>query len=205
MNIRLAQFTSCLGLSVLLALGVSGVHAAPAAPKVALTPQEQKFEAQYAAKLAGLQAELTKALPAIPDARKAALQQARVAVTKATAEAKKAQESLGKVATAKALVDHANGKWLGGAAKGIAAAEAALKKAKTDAERTAANQELTKWQANREEGLKALAERQAALTAAKLEEPKLLATQQAAQAELAKAQAAELEATNGMGNWSEPR
>ncbi len=194
MNIRLAQFTSCLGLSVLLALGVSGVHAAPAAPKVALTPQEQKFEAQYAAKLAGLQAELTKALPAIPDARKAALQQARVAVTKATAEAKKAQEALGKVSTAKALVDHANGKWLGGAAKGIAAAEAALKKAKTDAERTAANQELTKWQANREEGLKALAERQAALTAAKLEEPKLLATQQAAQAELAKAQAAELEA-----------
>ena len=93
MNIRLAQFTSCLGLSVLLALGVSGVHAAPAAPKVTLTPQEQKFEAQYAAKLAGLQAELTKALPAIPDARKAALQQARVAVTKATAEAKKAQEA----------------------------------------------------------------------------------------------------------------
>ena len=149
--------------------------------------------------MAGLQAELTKALPAIPDARKAALQQARVAVTKATAEAKKAQEALGKVSTAKALVDHANGKWLGGAAKGIAAAEAALKKAKTDAERTAANQELTKWQANREEGLKALAERQAGLTAAKLEEPKLLATQQAAQAELAKAQAAELEAAFALG------
>lgn len=194
MKNRFAKFASYLGLSVLLAFGVSGVQAAPAAPKVALTPQEQKFEVQYATLLAGLQAELTKALPAIPEARKAALQQARVAVAKATAEAKTAQDALGKVATAKALVDHANGKWLGGAAKGIAAAEAALKKAKTDAERTAANQELAKWQANREDGLKALAERQAALTTAKQDEPKLLAAQQAGQAALAKAQAAELEA-----------
>ena len=192
------QFFSLLSafaaFSVVAAIGTSRVLAAPAAPAAAASPQEQKLQAQYAAMLTGLQAEIAKGLPALPEARKAALQQARVAVTKATAEAKKAQEALGKVSTAKALVDHANGKWLGGAAKGIAAAEAALKKATTEAERTAANKDLAKWQANREEGLKALAERQAALTAAKLEEPKLLATQQAAQAELAKAQAAELEA-----------
>ena len=165
------QFFSLLSafaaFSVVAAIGTSRVLAAPAAPAAAASPQEQKLQAQYAAMLTGLQAEIAKGLPAIPEARKAALQQARVAVTKATAEAKKAQEALGKVSTAKALVDHANGKWLGGAAKGIAAAEAALKKATTEAERTAANKDLAKWQAIREEGLKALAERQAALTAAK--------------------------------------
>ena len=62
MILHLAQFTSCLSLSVLLALGVSGLQAAPAAPKVVLTPQEQKFEAQYTAKLTSLQADITKAL-----------------------------------------------------------------------------------------------------------------------------------------------
>jgi hypothetical protein len=192
MILRLAQLTSSLSLSVLLALGVSGLQAAPAAPKVALTPQEQKFEAQYTAKLTSLQADITKALPVLRDERKIALQQAGAAVTKAKADAKSAQDALGKVATAKALVDHANGKWIGGAAKGITAAEAALKKAKTEAERAAANQELAKWQANREEGLKALAERQAALAAAKQDEPKLLAANQAAQDALSRAQAAEL-------------
>jgi len=178
---------------MLLGLLLVGVPApaAPAAPAVALSPQEQKLQAQYAAQLAALQAEITKALPALPEARRAALLQARAVVTKAKAEAKAAQDAFGKVATAKALVDHANGKWLGGAAKGIAAAEAALKKAKTDAERAAANKDLAKWQANREDGLKALAERQAALTAAKAEEPRLAAARQAAQEALTKAQADE--------------
>jgi hypothetical protein len=45
----------------------------------------------------------------------------------------------------------------------LAAAEAALKKATTDAQREAANKALAKWQADKEAGLKALAERTAAL------------------------------------------
>ena len=184
-----------LGLAVALSFGVMPVSAAPA-PAAPLSAQEQKLKAQYETMLAGLQAELAKAIPAMAEDRKTALQRARTEVAKARTAAKTAQEALGKVGTAKALVDHANGKWLGGAAKGIAAAEAALKKATSDAERAAANKELAKWQANREDGLKALAERQAALTAAKQEEPKLVAANKAAQEALAQAEAAELAAAN---------
>jgi len=187
-RVWLGAFTLCL---LLVAPAAS---AASAPPAVAVSPQEQKLQSQYAAQLATLQADIAKALPALPDERRKALLQARAAVTKAQAEAKAAQDAFGKVATAKALVDHANGKWLGGAAKGIAAAEAALKKAKTDDERAAANKDLAKWQANREDGLKALAERQAALTAAKADEPRLAAARQAAQEALAKAQADEVAA-----------
>ena len=100
--------------------------AAAPAPAAPLSAQEQKYKTQYEAMLSGLQAELAKAIPAMAEDRKTALQRARNDVAKARAAAKTAQEALGKVGTAKALVDHANGKWLGGAAKGIAAAEAAL-------------------------------------------------------------------------------
>jgi hypothetical protein len=191
MNSRSGLWFNCLVLAVASVLGAGRGLAAPAAPAVAVSPQEQKLQAQFAAMLTGLQAELAKAIPAMAEDRKTALQRARTDVAKARAAAKTAQDALGKVGTAKALVDHANGKWLGGAAKGIAAAEAALKKATSDAERAAANKELAKWQANREEGLKALAERQAALTAAKQDEPRLAVARQAAQDALVKAEADE--------------
>ena len=97
-----------------------------------------------------------------------AVQDAREAVKKAQAEADAAQKELGKINGAKALVDHAKGKWIGGAEKGIAQAEAALKKATTAAEREAAKKDLAKWQANKEDGLKALKERQAAYDKAKI-------------------------------------
>ncbi len=183
-----------ISLGISLSLGSISAIAAPPTQPAALSAEGQQLQAQYEAMLAGLQAGLSKALPAVDEARKTALQQARAAVAKVTTEARAAKDALGKVATAKALVDHANGKWLGGAAKGIAAAEAALTRATTDAERDAANKDLAKWQADKEAGLKALAERQAALEAAKLEEPKLAAANQAAQDALAKVQAAELDA-----------
>jgi len=178
MNIPSLWFYSFAALSTVA--GPTRLFAAPSAPLVAASPQEQKLQARYAAMLSELQAEIAKALPKIDEGRRTALLQARAAVAKAKADAKAAQDAFGKVATAKALVDHANGKWLGGAAKGIAAAEAALKKATTDAERAAANKDLAKWQANREDGLKALAEREAALAAAKQDEPRLAAARQAA-------------------------
>ena len=193
-----------IGLGLSLHMAAISAIAAPPAPPAPLSAQGQQLQAQYEAMLAGLKAGLSKALPIIDDASKAALQQARAAVAKATAEARTAKDALGKVGTAKALVDHANGKWLGGAAKGIAAAEAALKKATTDAEREAANKDLAKWQADKEAGLKALAERQAALEAAKLEEPKLAAANQAAEDALAKAQAAELAAATASLKTVEP-
>ena len=95
-------------------------------------------------------------------------------------------------------MDHAKGKWIGGAEKGIAQAEAALKKATTETEREAAKKELAKWQANKEDGIKALKERQEAVDKAKIDEPKADPGAQAAQAALAQAQANELTAAKAI-------
>lgn len=141
---------------------------------------------------------VNKALPKIDEGKKAALQKAREALKAAESQANSTQQSQGKIQTAKALVDHAKGKWLGGAAKGIAAAEAALKKATTDAEREAAKKDLAKWQADKEAGLKALAERQAALDKAMLDATNVTKANQAAQAALAQAQANELKAAEAI-------
>ena len=101
-------------------------------------------------------------------------------------------------------MDHAKGKWIGGAEKGIAQAEAALKKAATDAEREAAKKDLAKWQANKEDGIKALKERQEALDNAKRDEPKLTKANEAAQAALAQARTKELMAANVLLTAAEP-
>ena len=182
---------------VFLALG----HTFAAAPKpepVALTAEGEKLQARYAAQLSALQAEIKKILPFVGQQKLAALRQAQAIVKKATAEATAAKQALEKVQTAKALVEHAEGKWLGGAEKGIAQAQEALKKATTDAERAAAQKELAKWQANKEEGLKALKERQAAWERAKAEEPKLLQANAAAQAALERARAVERDAAKAV-------
>ena len=188
---------------VLLAVMAASLGTAAAAPKkvepgIQLTEAGKQFEAKYAAMLTSLQAEITKALPAVAEQKKAALQQAHEAVKRATAEANAAQQSSGKIQTAKALVEHAKGKWIGGAEKGIAQAEAALKKATTDAQREAAKKDLAKWQANKEDGLKALKERQAAYDKAKIDEPKLNQANQAAQAALAKARTNQLNAAKDL-------
>ena len=187
-----------LGVCVVyLALG----HTFAAAPKsepVALTAEGEKLQARYAAQLSALQAEIKKILPSVDQQKLAALRQAQEIVKKATAEATAAKQALEKVQTAKALVEHAKGKWIAGAEKGIAQAQEALKKATTDAERAAAQKELAKWQANKEEGLKALKERQAAWERAKAEEPKLLQANAAAQAALERARAVERDAAKAV-------
>jgi len=188
-----------LCLLAVLALGLSDVAAAgKAAPQAPLTATGEKLQAQYAATLTALQAEIAKALPVVDEPKKAAFLKARDAVKAVTAEAAAAQQPLGKLQTAKALVEHAKGKWIGGAEKGIAQAEEALKKATTEAERDAAKKDLAKWQANKEDGLKALKERQAALDKAQADEPKSLQARQAAQASLAQAQAHELAAAKAI-------
>jgi hypothetical protein len=151
-----------------------------------------------------LQADIAKALPVIDEQNKTALQKAREATKVAEAAANAAQQSLGKVQEAKALVDHAKGKWIGGAEKGIAQAETAPKKATTEAQREAAQKDLAKWQANKEDGIKALKERQEALDKAKLDEPKLTQANRAAQAALAQAQANELKAAKLLLRAMEP-
>lgn len=191
---------TCLLIAVaVLAIGFTGASAGEKeAPEAPLTEAGQKLFAQYTELLKVLQAEIAKALPNIDTQKKAAFQEKREAVKKAAAEANAAQQALGKIQTAKALVDHAKGKWIGGAEKGIAEAEAALKKAATEAERDAAKKELAKWQANKEDGIKALKERQEAYDKARLEEPRLTEANQKAQAALAQAQTNELTAAKAL-------
>lgn len=169
------------GLFAALPLGTSlALAAAPAA----LSQAGGQLQAKYESELAALKAEITKAVP-VPDERgRAALLQATETTKKAQAAFDAAQQDAGKVSAAKGLVEHAKGKWIGGAEKGIAAAEAALKAAKTEAEREKANKDLAHWQANKQDGLKALAERQAALDKAKVDEAKFATTQAAAKAAL---------------------
>lgn len=198
-------FFALLALLAVTVIGAATVSAA--APKTAetqLTTAGQKFEAQYASLLSTLQAEITKALPAVDEQKTAILQSAREAVKKATAEVNASQQPLGNIQRASALVEHAKGKWLGGAEKGIAQAEAALRKATLEVEREEAKKELAKWQADKEDGLKALKERQAALDKARADEPKLLQANQAAQTALAQALTNELMAARALLTDLEP-
>jgi hypothetical protein len=175
--------------------GLSAITSAAPKPKgpppPSLSPAGDRLQARYTQLLAGLRTEITKALPPVDERDKTALTAARERVKAAAAQEKSAAEALGKVATAKALVDHAKGKWIGGADKGIAQAEAALRKATTDAERAAANKDLAKWQENKAAGLQALKERQEALDRAKVDEPKLKLAHQAARQALDDARANE--------------
>jgi len=180
-----------------MALGFSCASAATRAETEApLTQAGEKLLTRYAAMLTALRAEIAKALPVVDEQRKSAYLKAREAERAAQALVNAAQQSLHKVQQAAALVDHAKGKWIGGAEKGIAAAEAALKKATTEAEREAARKELAKCQADKDAGLKALKERQEALDRAKAAEPKLKQDLKAAQETLAKAQAHTLKAAS---------
>ena len=188
-----------LSLLAVLTLAAPRLSAAPKpTPSAPLTADGQRHLEKYTAQLAAAQAEVSKALPKIDEQKKAALQKAREALKATESQANSAQQSQGKIQTAKALVEHAKGKWLGGAAKGIAAAEAALKKATTEAQRDAAKKDLAKWQADKEAGLKALAERQAALDKAMLDAANVTQANQAAQAALALAQADELKAADSI-------
>lgn len=207
MMIRLYSnhLTCGVRLGLLLSLSPLGAFAAPKQPQpAALSGEALQLQVHLEEKLANLRAALSREVPVIDEAKRTAFKQARASVAKATTELKSARDALGKVATAKALVEHANGKWLGGAARGITAAESALKAAKTDAEREAANKELAKWKADREAGLKALAERQAALDKAMQDEPRLSTGSKAAEDGLKNAQAAELAAARELLKIASP-
>ncbi|MEY3898800.1 MAG: hypothetical protein RLZZ214_4322 [Verrucomicrobiota bacterium] len=180
-----------LGVGLFLGVGVVYAKPNPTNPVETLTAVGEKLRARYSASLTALQTEIAKSLPPVNERKKTTLQQAREAVSQATAEAEAVQKNLGKLNAAKSLVDHAKGKWIGGAEKNIALAEAALKKATTDAGREAAKTDLAKAQANKEDGLKALKERQAAYETAKVDEPKLSQANATAKAALSKARADE--------------
>ena len=187
MNKKKLLLIACL-LAV-MAFGTSEVAAAKATAKAEtpLAEAGQKLLGKYSDQLKALQAEITRALPVVAEQKKATLQKAREALKKAEADANSTQEPLAKVKGAQGLVEHAKGKWIGGAEKGIAQAQTALKNATTDAQREAAKKDLAKWEANKQDGLKALQERQAALDKAKADAAKSGQANQSAQAALAKA------------------
>jgi len=178
-----------IGLSFL-----AGVAAANA-NNASLTAVGEKHLERYTAMLEEVKAEVTRALPEVDPRLQAALDQAHEAVKKAAAEADAAQKNLGTIGSARALVGHAKGKWIGGAEKGIAQAQADLKKATTNAEREAARKSLAHWEANKKDGLEALEQRQAALDEALKNEAKFKRENEAAQAALTKAREAETEAS----------
>ena len=194
------KFFSIGAMLAVMAIGASDVRAANAKPvaEAPLTEAGQKLLGKYSDQLKALQAELAKDLPKIDEQQRSALQNAREAVKVAEAEANKAQQPENSIQTAKALVDHAKGKWIGDAEKNIAKAETALKKATTEAEREAAQKELAKWRTNKEEGIKALKERQQALDKLKNDESRIVQATHAAQAALAQAQSNELMAAKAL-------
>lgn len=167
--------------------------------EIPLTSAAEQICKQYSDMLTALQAEIAKALPKIDEQKKSAYLKALQAEKAAEAKLKDAQKNRGKIQQAQGLVGHAKGKWIGGADKGIAEAEAKLKKATTAAEHDAAHEELVKWQKNREDGVQALKERQAALDEAKLEEPKLIKELDAANKALTLAKAKAMKAANELG------
>jgi hypothetical protein len=179
---------------LVMTLGAPSVSANPPA----LTPEGEALHKRYADALEKLQQEIKQFLPTVAEGKQASLQLARDAVQKATTDAEAAQKNMADVGTAKALVDHAKGKWLGGAEKGIANAKVMMEKATTPAEREAAEKEMAKWLADKEEGLKALAQRQAVYDEAKIKEQEYRQAHEAAQATLAKAQADEMNAANAL-------
>jgi len=152
-------------------------------------PPARDLEARYAGRLAELRQEIIKGLPIVGMQKVADYEAACVAEKERRAELEAAKKDLGRVATAKALVAHAKNKWIGGADKGIAEAEAMLKSATTDAERKAARDKLVEWRENRQAGVDALAERQSVLDKALAEEPALIANVKAAEDNLKKARA----------------
>lgn len=195
-----------IGLSLILV--AASISAAPRKEKAVedatLTPEGQKLQAGYAAKLASLQSEIKKSLPSIPEQTKASYVKARAELKKATEAMQQAQQPANDIRSAQGLVEHAKGKWIKGAEKGITQAQAALKKATTDAEREAAKKELAKWEKNKQDGLDALKERQAALDKAKAANQNAAQAQKAAQAALEQAKSQEATATKALLDAAAP-
>ena len=162
------------GALLALVIGTSSLYAAKTeqAPQVPLTDAGQEFLERYNRMLAELKAEICEALPAVDIRNKEAFLKARATEMQAEAALATARKNLAKIKTAKDLVAHAKGKWIGGADKGIAAAKEQLKQATTSAERQMAEDELAKWTKNREDGVAALKERQAAWEKAERDRPR---------------------------------
>ncbi len=167
--------TVICGALVATAVAMPGIHAAPqaAAAQAPANDAVQALEVRYSARLEALRLEISKAIQAVDEGKKAAYAAAREAEKAAKAALDAAVARAGELQQAEALVGHARGHWIGGAEKAIAAAKEKLAKASTDAERKAAQEELAKHQDGLKAGHEALVERQVALEKVKRERPQV--------------------------------
>jgi hypothetical protein len=163
----------------------------------------KKLKAEFTADLKSLKEEIYRALPRVGSKAVTDLENAGKATAAALAKADAAQKGLGEIAAAKGLIDHAKGKWIGGANKSIADAQAALKKAKTAAEKDAAQNQLAAAQKSLAEGEAALKERTALYEKTRANESSLKQAHETAQAALTQARATEAAAAKSlMGSMS---
>lgn len=145
-----------------LLLGLSSVLTA-----AELSPRGKQLEKAYESEMNSLKAEIQKAVSSLDAAKKTAYQQALDAESAARAKFNAAKQATGGVQKAEGLVNHAKGKWIGGAKHAIKQAEAKIKAAKNDSQRKAAEKELEKAKENLAAGEQALKERMEALEMAK--------------------------------------
>ena len=183
-----------LKLLLLATVGASPVWAAAPPEKPAA-----RIEADYAAQLESLKAEIARAVPVPDERKKAAYLAACEAETVAEAALTGAKAREGEITKARALVAHAKGKWIGGAEKGIASAKAMLARATTDAERLTAREELAKWEKNKQDGITALKERQSALEKAERVAPGIKSDVKHAEETLARAKERATSALSELG------
>jgi len=170
----------------------------PQPPPVPLTEAGEQLLVKYTRIQQEMQAEIIKAVPAIDGRLLSDLQSADEAVKKAEASEKSAAQPLNEVKKFEGLVAHAKGKWIGGANKSIAQAQAGLKNAKTDAERNAAQAALASAQKNKADGEQALKERQSGLDKARANEAESKKAHAAASQVLADAKAVQLSAQQAL-------
>jgi hypothetical protein len=180
---------------LLLAVTSGGISNA----RAIASDSERRLGTRYEKQFKDLKQNLEKALARVDARGKTDYLAAREAETEAEGTLKEAKDRVGKLGAAKGLVGHAKGKWIGGAEKGIAAAKAKLKDAKTADERKAAEQELAKWEKNKREGLAALEERQAKLDEALKDKPAAEKALKEAREALAAAKARTMQALEDLG------
>jgi hypothetical protein len=165
--------------------------AEPRQQPVALSQRGQQHEAAHGRRLEALQAEIRKALPAVEPDLLAGFEQALEARRKAAVAEQAAGKALAGIDAARGLVEHAKGKWIGGAEKEIAKARLALEQADSDEKRQAASASLAHWEQNKREGEAALRERQASYDAVKSRQSALEKEHESARRLLQQAESAE--------------
>ena len=194
--------TTSLCLMAVMMIGVSSAsarrkHQNKPAP-VQLNATGQQLEAQYAATLAKLQAQIKNDLPPVAAQKKSAFLQACEAVKTARKNVETAQAAFHDIDHYKGLVGHAHW-WINDAEKQIAKAQAKLKKATMATTRQALKQTIAKQTARRDAGKKALKNWSEDLVKAQKDAPRLNAKLKAAEAALANAKAQPSKALEALG------